>query len=75
MFNDIDQVSDSISECDDCKNTTVEDYELIKVIDPIKKGVTNKGRKSGGIHVYCKSHIKPHLKVIKTSKHCLVWGK
>ena len=48
------------------KNVSVENYEILKSIDPIKKGNIKKGRKSGGIQVYCKSVIKPHLKVIKT---------
>ena len=58
--------SETWSNCKNCKNIIIEDYELLKIIDPLKKG-SNKGRKSGGMHIYCKSHIKPYLKIIKTS--------
>ena len=66
LINDIEILSETWSECNKCKNVTVENYEILKTIDPIKKGNIKKGRKSGGIQVYCKSAIKPHLKVIKT---------
>ena len=71
LINDIEILSETWSNCKNCKNITIEDYELLKIIDPLKKG-SNKGRKSGGMHIYCKSHIKPYLKIIKTS-NSYIW--
>ena len=66
LINDIEILSETWSECKKCKDVTVENYDLIKTVEPIKKVKTKKGRKSGGIQVYCKSLLKPHLKIIKT---------
>ena len=71
LLNDIEILTETWSECKKCKNITIENYELLKVIEPLKKG-SKKGRKSGGIHIYCKSHLKPHLKIVKTSNH-YIW--
>ena len=54
------------SNCKKCKHITIDNYELLKIISPLKNGSV-KGRKSGGMHIYCKSHTTPYLKVIKTS--------
>ena len=61
LLNDIEILAETWSECKKCKNITIENYNLLKVIDPLKIG-SKKGRKSGGIHIYCKSHLKSHLK-------------
>ena len=71
LINDIEILAETWSECKNCKNIKVPNYALIKVIAPQKKG-GKKGRKSGGIHIYCKAHLKTHLKVIRTSNTC-VW--
>ena len=71
LINDIEILAETWSVCNKCKNITIENYHLLKVIDPLKYGRI-KGRKSGGIHIYCKSHLKPHLKITKTSTH-YIW--
>ena len=69
LINDIEILSETWSNCKKCKYITIENYELSKIIDPLKKA---KGRKSGSLHIYCKLHIKPYLKVTETS-NSYVW--
>ena len=68
LFNDIEILSETWTECTNCKNIeTIENYELIKTIEPLK--IDNKGRKSGGIKNFSKSNLKPHIKVKKSTDH------
>ena len=64
LQNDIEILAETWSKCKNCTNS-VEKYELIEKIDPSKKRNCTKGRDSGGILVFAKSHIKPSLSVIK----------
>ena len=70
LINDIEILSEKWSNCKMCKNITTDNYELLKIAGPLKNGSV-KGRKSGGTHIYCNSHVKPYLKVIKTSNSYL----
>ena len=73
LFNGIEILAETWSECENCKKIAIENYDLVKSIDPLKiQG--RKGRKSGGIHIYCKSFLKPHLKIIKAAKHYIWFG-
>ena len=58
LINDIEIPAETWSECKICKNINIENYKLLKVIEPVKKEC-RKGRKSGGIHIYCKTYLKP----------------
>ena len=69
--NDIEILSETWSECDKCKHTKIDNYELLKVIDPIKNKKL-RGRKSGGMLIFCKTEFKKYLKVIKFTNH-YVW--
>ena len=57
FFNDIEILAETWFSCDKCKNNDVENYQLLKMIDPQKSIGCKKGRKSGGILLYCKSYI------------------
>ena len=67
LVNDIEILSETWSNCKKCKDLKIEGYNLLDLIEPIKTG-TKKGRKSGGIHIYCKSFLKPFLNVVKRTK-------
>ena len=69
MINDIEIFSEMWSDCIKCKKISIENYTLLEVIEPMKKRGCGKGRKSGGIHIFCKSHLKPHIKIKKSSKY------
>ena len=49
-----------------CKSNTVKNYQLLKHIEPQKTKGCKKGRKSGGILLYCKSYLKPFIKILKS---------
>ena len=75
LFNDVEILSETWTECANCKSIdTIENYELIKTIEPLKTG--NKGRKSGGIKFFCKSNLKTHIKKnSQTTMHGLKYRK
>ncbi len=64
LQNDIEILAETWSKCKNCTNT-VEGYDLIEKIDPSKKRNCKKGRDSGGILIFARSHIKPCISVIK----------
>ena len=64
LQNDIEVLAETWSKCKNCTNT-VEGYDLIEKIDPSKKRNCKKGRDSGGILIFARSHIKPCISVIK----------
>ena len=70
LLNDIEILAETWSECSNCRLTTIQNYELVKTIAPLKQN--KKGRKSGGIHIFSKSVLKPCIKIIKTSDH-YIW--
>ena len=67
FINDIEILAETWSECETCRNTlSVGDYKIISNIDPVKKGA--RGRKSGGIRIFCKSYFEKHIEVVKTTE-------
>ena len=42
----------------------MDSYNLVKQIDPQKTTGCKKGRKSGGLLLYCKSQLKPFIKIV-----------
>ena len=67
FINDIEILAETWAECDNCKNNIVINYSLLKAIEPQKTKGCKKGRKSGGILLYCKSYLKPFVKILKSS--------
>ena len=66
FINDIEILAETWAECDNCKNNIVINYSLLKAIEPQKTKGCKKGRKSGGILLYCKSYLKPFIKILKS---------
>ena len=66
LINDIKILAEAWAECDDCKNNIVKNYQLLKHIEPQKAKGCKKGRNSGGILLYCKSYLKPFIKILKS---------
>ena len=50
LLNDIEILAETWSECKKCKDITIENYNLLKIIETLKNG-SKKGRKSGDIHI------------------------
>ena len=66
LSNDIEILAETWSECEVCQNfLSTAEYKLVENVKPLKKGV--KGRKSGGLRIFCKSYFKNHIKVVKFS--------
>ena len=64
LFNDIEILAETWSECENCKKITIENYNLVKSIDPLKiQG--RKGRKSGGSKFIVNRSSNPILKFLK----------
>ena len=65
---DIEILSETWSNCENCSKANIPGYVLVnKPIEPEKKG--KKGRKSGGIKIYCKTFLKDKnlIKVFKST--------
>ena len=59
LSNDIEILAETWSKCEECKSITIDNYDLLKSIDPLKNK-NKKGRRSGGIQIFCKSFLKKH---------------
>ena len=69
---DIEIFSEIWGNCDNCRKPNICGYELIKKVEPEKKGKKGKGRSSGGLLVYCKTFLKDYIKFLKkTDKY--IW--
>ena len=72
FINDMEILAETWSECKGCKNNIVETFNLVKQIDPQQITGCKKGRKSGGLLLYCNSHLKPFIKIV-TACNTHIW--
>ena len=70
MNNDIEILSETCGNCAHYEN--VEGYTLLSKNEPQKVPGINKGRKSGGILIYCKNYLVKKIKKLKQTNH-YVW--
>ena len=66
LNNDIEVLAEIWSKCKKCKNT-INKYELVHSIEASKRAGCKKGRASGGMLLYCKTNLKPSIKIVKSS--------
>ena len=66
LSNDIEVLAETWSKCKKCKNT-ISNYEVLKCIEASKRTGCKRGRVSGGMLLYCKSNLKPSIKILRSS--------
>ena len=71
LNNDIKILAETWSKCKKCKNT-ISKYEVLNCIEASKRAGCKKGRASGGMLLYCKSNLKPSIKILKAS-NSYIW--
>ena len=64
FYNDIEILAETWTNCNNCKNANIPNYNIIKKIPPKKKPGL-KGRASGGLNIFCKTYLTPFIKVSK----------
>ena len=62
---DIEILAETWTSCESCKICHVPDYQLIKSIEPEKRG--NRGRSSGGLLIFCKERLKRKIKILESA--------
>ena len=71
LNNDIEVLAETWSKCKKYKNT-INKYELVHSIEASERAGCKKGRASGGMLLYCKTNLKPIIKIVKSS-NSYIW--